>query len=140
MYLKICIITQKRKKVEENVPFSLNDMALVRTMSKDNFPRNLMYYTLQANGKIGKFDNPFSKFLEYIKYLEEFRNIDVGCERSNIDVSKIELQYPLFRNTKHFSLNGLASNVVALCKTIATFDNKEILNLLKIILVIILLI
>lgn len=122
-----CIITQKRKNVEENVPFSLNDIALVRTMSEDNFPRNLMYYTLQADGKIGNFDNPFSKFLEYIKYLEEFKYINVGCQRSDIDVSKLKLQYPLFRNTKHFSLNGLASNVVVLCKATATFDNKEII-------------
>ena len=43
------------------------------------------------------------------------------------DVSKLKLQYPLFRNTKHFSLNGLASNVVVLCKATATFDNKEII-------------
>ncbi len=122
-----CIITQKRKNVEENVPFSLGDIALVRTMATDNFPRNLIYHTLQADNKMGYFDNPFSKFLEYIKYLEEFKNIDIGCERSNIDVSKLKLQYPLFRNTKHFSLNGLASNVVVLCKATATFDNKEII-------------
>lgn len=121
------IITQKRKNVEKNVPFSISDIALVRTMATDNFPRNLMYHTLQADGKMGNFDNPFSKFLEYIKYLEEFKSIDVGCERSDIDVSELKLQYPLFRNTKHFSLNGLASNVVVLCKATAKFDDKEII-------------
>ena len=121
------IITQKRKNVEKNVPFSIGDIALVRTMATDNFPRNLMYHTLQADGKMGNFDNPFSKFLKYIKYLEEFKSIDVGCEHSDIDVSELKLQYPLFRNTKHFSLNGLASNVVVLCKATAKFDDKEII-------------
>lgn len=122
-----CIITQKIKNVEENIPLSISDIALVRTMATDNFPRNLMYHTLQAAGKMGNFNNPFSKFLEFIKYLDDFKHVDVGCERSNIDVSKLKLQYPLFRNTKHFSLNGLASNVVVLCKATATFDNKEII-------------
>ena len=121
------IIIQKRKNVEENDPFSLNDIALVRTMTTDNFPRNLMYHTLQAEGKIGNFDNPFSRFLECIKYLKEFKHINVGCQRSDIDVSKLKIQYPVFRNTKHFSLNGLASNVVVLCNTTASFDNKEII-------------
>lgn len=121
------IITQKRKFVEENTSFSLKNLALVRTMSVENFPRNFMYHTLQSDGKMGNFDNPFSKFLEHIKYLEEFKNIDVGCERSDIDVSKLKLQYPLFRNTKHFSLNGLASNVVVLWKATARFDDKEII-------------
>lgn len=121
------IINQKRMIVEEITPFSLKDLALVRTMSIENFPRNLMYHTLQSDGKMDNFDNPFSKFLEYIKYLDEFKNIDVGCKRSDIDVSKLKIQYPLFRNTKHFSLNGLASNVVVLFKSIAKFDNKEII-------------
>lgn len=121
------IITQKIKNVEENVPLSISDIALVRTMSTDNFPKKLTYHTLQADGKIGSFANPFSKYLEYIKYLEEFKHIDVGCEHSNIDVSKLKIQYPLFRNTKHFSLNGLASNVVVLCKATAKFDDKEII-------------
>ena len=122
-----CIITQKIKNVEGNVPLSISDIALVRTMSTDNFPKKLTYHTLQADGKIGSFANPFSKYLEYIKYLEEFKHIDVGCEHSNIDVSKLKIQYPLFRNTKHFSLNGLASNVVVLCKATAKFDDKEII-------------
>ena len=121
------IITQKRKIIEENVPFSLSNIALVRTMSKENFPRNLMYHTIQSYGKMRNFDNPLSRFLEYIKYLEEFKNIDVGCKHSNIDVSKLKIQYPKFRNTKHFSLNGLASNVIVLCKPSAKFDNKEII-------------
>ena len=121
------IITQKRKIVEEKVPFSLRNLALVRTMSIENFPRNLMYHTLQSVGKMANFDNPFSKFLEYIKYLEEFRNIDIGCNHSDIDVSKLKIQYPIFRNTKHFSLNGLASNVIVFYKPVAKFDNKEII-------------
>ena len=121
------IITQKRKNVEENVPLSISDIALVRTMATDNFPRNLTYHTLQEDGKMGNFDNPFSEFLEFIKYLEQFKNIDVGCEHSDIDVSKLKLQYPLFRNTKLFSLNGLASNVVVLYKATAKFDDKEII-------------
>ena len=121
------IITQKRKKFEKNVSFSISDIALVRTMATNNFPRNLMYNTLQADGKMGNFDNPFGKYLEYIKHLEEFKNIDVGCEHSNIDVSKLKIQYPLFRNTKHFSLNGLASNVIEMCNSVSTFDNKEII-------------
>ena len=121
------IIIQKRKNFENKVPFSLSDIALVRTMSSDNFPRNLMYQTLQSDDKMGSFDNPFNKFLEYIKYLEEFKNIDVGCQHSDIDISELKIQYPLFRNTKHFSLNGLASNVFVLCKATAKFDNKEIM-------------
>ena len=121
------IIIQKRKIVEEQVPFNLRDLALVRTMNVEAFPHNLEYHTLQSVGKMGSFDNPFSRLLGYIKYLEEFENVDIGCNHSDIDVSKIKIQYPVFRNTKHFSLNGLASNVITLYKVTATFDKKDII-------------
>lgn len=105
------VILYKDYVVKNNIDLSINDLALVRTISPNNFPTNLVERTLQEQGVKGTFNSPFTDFIESLKYGEFFANVDVGCSRDEIDVEETKLSYPVYRDTKHFSLNGLASDI-----------------------------
>ncbi len=122
------IIDKKLELVQQSKEITINDLALIRIMSPNDFPLNFEYHTLQDEGKYGEFENPFSNILSLIKYgVDEFKSIDVGCNPEEIDITSLRLIYPLFRRTKHFSLNGLVSNVESLLGPIQILNNKEII-------------
>lgn len=120
------IIDYKVKLVEDNVELGANDLALVRTMPV--FPNNLTYDNTQTEGITQKMYGPFEVLLSYLQTIKEFANIDVGCDHKEINDEDAKLNYLFYRDTKHFSLNGLASNV---ChewgSTRFSFNNKSII-------------
>lgn len=125
---KKSIIDKKLELSQQGKKITIDDLALIRIMSPNDFPLNLEYHTLQDEGKYGEFENPFSYILSLIKYgIDEFKYLDVGCSPREIDITSLRLAYPLFRRTKHFSLNGLVSNVESLLGPIQILNNKEII-------------
>lgn len=126
--LKKSIIDKKIELVQQGKEVSLDDLALVRIMSPQDFPMNFEYRTLHDEGKYGEFENPFTNILSLIKYgVDEFRYTDVGCNSEEIDITSLRLIYPLFSRTKHFSLNGLVSNTGSIFGAIQVLNNKEII-------------
>lgn len=122
------LIDTKEEEVSKNKKFSVDDLALVRIFSPEDFPVGLEFHTLQEDNKTATLENPFKRYLELIKYdIDEFKNVDVLCPHSSIDVSKLDLKYPLCRSTKHFSINGLVSNVTSAVTTLYRFNHKEII-------------
>lgn len=125
---KKSIIDKKLELSQQGKEITIDDLALIRIMSPNDFPLNFEYHTLQDEGKYGEFENPFSYILSLIKYgIDEFKYLDVGCSPREIDITSLRLVYPLFRRTKHFSLNGLVSNVESLLGPIQILNNKEII-------------
>ena len=116
------IIDHKNELINQNFSFDLKDLALVRIMAIEDFPVNFEYRTLQEEGKFGTFINPFAVMLEYVRYTKDYGHVNVGCDKNEIETDKLKIEYPLFRSTKHFSLNGLASNVEQL------FFHRQVLN------------
>ena len=121
------VIDQKLEVVNNVGKLCLDDLALVRTMKADKFPVNLEYHTATQDSEMGSFESPFNQFLSFIKSCEEFKNIDLGCNHVDIEPEELNIKYPYFRNTKHFSINGLASNVCCNYKAVAEFTNRDII-------------
>ncbi len=105
------VIKYKDSIVKSNTNLSINDLALVRSISENVFPTSLLDRSLQEQGAKAIFYSPFSDFMEALKYVKELSDYDIGCSRDEIDIEDTKLSYPLYRNTKHFSLNGLVSDI-----------------------------
>ena len=125
--IKRHVIDYKLKIINDSKGITLNDLALVRITNLSGFPRMLEYHTLQEDGIMGKLENPLNSLMGYISMIEEFKDFNVGCNRKEIELSKLDIIYPVFRNTKHFTLNGLSSNVESIFGSLAKFNNKEII-------------
>ncbi len=122
------VILYKDYVVKNNIDLSIKDIALVRTISPSSFPTNLFERTLQEQMMNGTFKSPFSDYLESIKFSKEFENIDIGCKKDQININDTFISYPLYRDTKHFSLNGLVSNVFNEFGGVSgEFTNREIM-------------
>ena len=103
------IIDCKIEVVEKNIKLTANDLALVRTLPV--LPNNLTYDNAQTEGILPKMVGPFEDLIGYIKNSRDFAHVNLGCNRKKINPDDAKLNYLLYRDTKHFSLNGLASDV-----------------------------
>ena len=123
------IILYKDYVVKNNISLSVNDLALVRTVNPSNFPIGLIEKTLQEQNTKNTFKSPFTDYLTSIKLSKNFyKDVDFGCKRDNMNIDDTYLSYPLYRDTKHFSLNGLVSNVHnEFGGVVSEFNNREIM-------------
>lgn len=94
--LRKMVIKAKQEFVESGKKLSDSDLFLVRTMSE--LPDNLVYQSFSNRGAFTKMKNPFERIME-----------DRGLSDEQINEKK--LVCPIYRDTVHFSINGIVSNL-----------------------------
>ena len=121
------IIRAKNTLASKPIAFSLDDFVLVRIVDERNYPRNFKYFQNDETNSWKKIENPFFPVVGYLKYnVDEFyRNLDVGCPHEDINYEKFNIITPRYRDTKHFSINSLASNVHRIFFEPIRFDKER---------------
>ena len=99
--LKPLIIDSKCDIVSYGIPFRLDDLFLVRAMQE--LPNDLIYRSFTNSHTCGSITNPFSSIVSNI--------VDGPYSFNNTNDKRLEIIYPLHRDTIHFSINGLVSNI-----------------------------
>ncbi len=125
--IKKAIIRAKNALASKTIAFSLDDFVLVRITDERNYPRNFKYFPNDETNSWKKIENPFFPIVGYLKYnVDEFyRTLDVGCPHEDINYEKFNIITPRYRDTKHFSINSLASNVNRLFFDPIRFDKEK---------------
>lgn len=122
------VIQEKIRRVREKELLNESDLALVRTFSVKDFPKDFTYHILSEENCFAETINPFTPMLRYVQGdIEEFANLDVQCPHSLVDAEDLKIIYTPKRRTKHFSLNGLASNVYQLFNPSFVYQDKGII-------------
>ncbi len=123
--LKKFIIDEKMKRIHGGFQFSLDDLVLVRSIKEGMFPINGYYYPLNKdNCYIGSM-NPFDFFFESIKF--GYDTNYVGKHVFNHQEKNIDVYHPAYRDTKHFTINALSSNVSDIFMPSVIFNNRPII-------------
>lgn len=118
------IVTEKYKSALTTLSFKEEDLVLVRTVGQENFPINLEYYPLDERNCYRYIDNPFKFLLLELKQEKDvYADITIGYNKSKLNIRENELVAYGYRNTKHFSINGLASNIYGPFLHQLRFDN-----------------
>lgn len=94
--LRKMIIKEKQEFVDSGKKLSDRDLFLVRTM--DDLPDNLTYQSFTNRGAFTKMKNPFERIMD-----------DYGLSKEQIEENR--LVCPIYRDTVHFSINGIVSNL-----------------------------
>lgn len=94
--LKKMIIKGKQEFVDTGKTLSDKDLFLVRTMKE--LPDDLTYKSFTNRGAFTKMKNPFERIMK-----------DYGLSDEQIEESR--LVCPIYRDTVHFSVNGIVSNL-----------------------------
>lgn len=94
--LRKMIIKEKQEFVDLGKKLSDRDLFLVRTM--DDLPDNLTYQSFTNRGAFTKMKNPFERIMD-----------DYGLSEEQIEENR--LVCPIYRDTVHFSINGIVSNL-----------------------------
>ena len=95
-----------------NRNFTIDDFVLVRIVKENFIPKNMEYYPLNSNNAYHLIQNPYSSIIGWIGYkIEEYKDIDIGVNLTKKDIKGNKLVSYYYRDTKHFSINSLASNV-----------------------------
>ena len=106
------IIKEKRRRVKSNYQLTEDDFALVRIMKSKDFPKDLVYRTLSERAVTATVDNPFKLVISYTKYnIDYFADLDLGEKHELINPDDLKINYHPYRDTKHFSINGLCSDI-----------------------------
>lgn len=121
------IINAKKYLASKPIAFSLDDFVLVRITSKKNYPCNFKYFALDERNAYANIENPFYPLVGYLKYdVDDFyRDLDVGCSHEEIEYDSYDLISPRYRDTKHFSINSLASNIYKMFGYKVEFDKEQ---------------
>lgn len=127
--IKCEIIHQKNQFTEE---LTLDGLLLVRTVKYEYFPSNMIYYPLDYRNCYNYVDNPFKFIIGWAGIKAKgYQDINLGCEIDGDQFRKNKLITYLYRNTKHFAINGLASNVYRLLGPDFIFDDGEVVIIEK---------
>ncbi len=95
-----------------NREFTLDDFALVRIVKEKYIPTNMEYFPLNHINAYHLVQNPYDFIIECIGYkIDEYKNIDIGANITKKEMKSNKLVSYYYRDTKHFSINSLASNV-----------------------------
>lgn len=100
---------------EKNIyskPLTIDDLYLIRITTEENIPRNMTYFPIDYRNGYHYIRNPFCFILGFKEFnMKGYENIDFGgeVEQNSLDKNKIVSYW--YRDTKHFSINGLASNI-----------------------------
>ena len=94
--LRKMIVKEKQDFIDSGYKLSEDDLFLVRTM--DELPDDLVYRSFANSGKFTMMKNPFERIME-----------DYNLSEQEIEDNK--LVCPIFRDTVHFSINGIVSNL-----------------------------
>lgn len=94
--LRKMIVKEKHDFIDSGYKLSEDDLFLVRTMGE--LPDDLVYRSFANSGKFTMMKNPFERIME-----------DYNLSEQEIEDNK--LVCPIFRDTVHFSINGIVSNL-----------------------------
>ncbi len=122
--LKKQIVKAKQKFIESGKRLGEEDLFLVRTMEK--LPDDLVYRSFAHRGLYTTMRNPFERLLE-----------DRGM--SSDEIKSCEIVCPIYRDTVHFAVNGIVSNVwysddftnrgIAVIEPLEDHLNEKLVNL-----------
>ena len=91
-FLQPAIINEKINFVESGKELTENDLYMVRSMGE--IPNDLTYQSATNRGDYTNISNPFDSVLPFMS-----------------DKTDMKLVCPIYRDTVHFSINGLVSNL-----------------------------
>lgn len=140
------IVLEKYKKALTDFTFREEDLALVRIVNQENFPINLEYFPLDDSNSYRYIKNPFEYILSMLKFSQDrkmkeilrkgglnrafsdlvYKITDIGYDKSKIETRENRLIAYRYRDTKHFSINGLASNIYGPLGHTTEFDKDSI--------------
>lgn len=125
--IKKAIITAKNILATNPIAFSLDDFVLVRITAEKNYPHNFKYFPYDERNAYAQIENPFYPLVGYLKYNVDdyYSNLDVGIPHDEIEYDSYNLISPRYRDTKHFSINSLASNIYQLFGYKVEFDKDK---------------
>lgn len=123
--LKRYIIDEKVKRINNGFQFSLDDLVLVRSIKESLFPANGYYYPLNEENCYKGTLNPFNHFLSAIRYGYDKNYVGDGV--FDHEEEKAYVYHPVYRDTKHFTINSLSSNINRLFVQTAIFNNRPII-------------
>ena len=114
------------EKTSHSRPLTINDLYLIRITTKENFPRNMTYFPIDDRNYYHYIRNPFNFILGYKEYnIGKYKNIDYGGKVEQNSMHKNKIISYWFRDTKHLSINGLASNIYNFGSINHIFDNGD---------------
>lgn len=125
--IKKAIIEAKSILASKPIAFSLDDFVLVRITSEKNYPRNFKYFALDERNAYVPIENPFYSLIGYLRYgvNDYYRDLEVGCPHEEINYEAYNIIAPRYRDTKHFSINSLASNIYQMFGYKVEFDKGK---------------
>lgn len=95
-----------------NREFTIDDFALVRIVKEKFIPINMEYFPLNQTNAYHLIQNPYDSIIESIRYkIDKYKDINIGIDLTKQDIKDNKLVSYFYRDTKHFSINSLASNV-----------------------------
>lgn len=123
--LKKYIVDEKNKRIAMGFQFTLDDLVLIRSINEEMFPFNGCYFPLNKDNCYKKTLNPFDYFFQSIKfgYDENYLGRSVLSHESEM----IDIYHPVYRDTKHFTINSLSSNISELFMPTITFNDRPII-------------
>lgn len=127
------IIRAKHTLGSKPIAFSLDDLCLVRITSENNYPRNLKFFALDERNSYRLIENPFYAIIGYFKYdIDDlYKKIDIGIPHDKIEYNAYDLASPRYRDTKHFSINSLASNIYKFGGIKHEFDKEKAMIIIE---------
>lgn len=123
--LKKYIINEKIKRINNGFQFTLDDLVLIRSIKEGMFPVNGCYYPLDKDNCYKATLNPFDYFFQSIKF--GYDDNYVGGDVLNHESNLVDIYHPVYRDTKHFTINSLSSNVSGLFMPTITFNDRPII-------------
>lgn len=123
--LKKYIIDEKVKRINTGFQFNLGDLVIVRSIKESMFPINGYYFPLDKDNCYKGTLNPFDTFFGFIKYGYD-KNYIKGFSY-DYDTSFTNIYHPVYRDTKHFTINALSSNINELLMPSITFNDRPII-------------
>lgn len=105
-------IIREKNAISDKIDFQEDDFVLVRIVNPYNFPINFKFYPLDERNCFDRVENPFIHYLQCFNHnIDGFRDLDIGIEHKDVKHQECELVSFRYRNTKHFAINGLASDI-----------------------------
>ena len=107
-------------------PLIIDDLYLVRITKEEYLPKNMMYFPLDHRNCLRFIDNPFKYIIGWSEHkIGEYKNMNLGgkIEEGAFGNNKLATYY--YRDTKHFSINGLASNIYHFFGPKHVFDDGD---------------
>lgn len=111
-------------------PLTIDDLYLIRITKEKYLPKNMTYFPLDYRNCLRYIDNPFKYIIGWTEHkIGDYENMDLGgpVEEGAFGNNKLATYY--YRYTKHFSINGLASNIYNFLGPKHIFDDGDFIIL-----------